>query len=343
MTSDRSNRMVARPSSGRATRCRPATSQHLATLETKLQLVRDYVGQVAGGYTTGLYLFGEGGIGKSYTVLEELERLKADYKVFNSRMTGRGLFNALETFPDSVHVLEDMEQVSATAAPRASCAAPCWGQRKDGGKGPMERPVTWSTYKMEHSFIFTGGIIMIANRPLDDLPELRALRTRIACMQLRATDGELTALMRSVALKGFEHEGRVMTPAECLGGLRVPHRAVAVAAPAAGHADAGQRVHGLPGLARVRRGLPLARHGGDPAEGAADHLRGPAGPRHAGRAQAARAGDRPRDRRVHRRSAGAPQALVGADRQERADALPPPGGDRRGVILRFSRTCELRI
>jgi hypothetical protein len=36
-------------------------------------------------------------------------------------------------------------------------------------------------------------------------------------MQLRATDGELTALMRSVALKGFEHEGRSLTPAECLG------------------------------------------------------------------------------------------------------------------------------
>src|SRR5437867_3974952 len=85
---------------------------HLATLETKLQLVRDYVGQVAGGYTTGLYLFGEGGIGKSFTVLQELDRLKADYKLFNSRMTGRGLYNALEKFPDSVHVLEDMEQIT---------------------------------------------------------------------------------------------------------------------------------------------------------------------------------------------------------------------------------------
>ena len=39
----------------------------------------------------------------------------------------------------------------------------------------MERLVTWSTYKMEHSFIFTGGLIMISNKPLADLPELNAV------------------------------------------------------------------------------------------------------------------------------------------------------------------------
>lgn len=190
---------------------------HLATLETKLQLVRDFVGQVVAGLTTGMYLFGEGGIGKSFTVIAELERQKADYKVYNSRMTGRGLFNALEKFPDSVHLLEDMEQILRDRGAQGVLRSALWGQRKHGGTGPMERPVTWSTWRHEHFFVFTGGIIMIANRPLDDLPELMALRTRIACMHLRATDGELTALMRGVALRGFEHQGRVMTPAECRG------------------------------------------------------------------------------------------------------------------------------
>src|SRR3954470_6991618 len=74
----------------------PRDVKHLAALEPKLQLVRDYVFQVVEGLSTGMYLFGEGGIGKSFTVLSELERLKADYKLYNSRMTGRGLFNALE-------------------------------------------------------------------------------------------------------------------------------------------------------------------------------------------------------------------------------------------------------
>jgi hypothetical protein len=163
-----------------------------------------------------MYLYGEAEISKSYTVIGELERLKADYKIYNSRMTGRGLFNALEAFPDSIHVLEDMEQIMRDRGAQGVLRSALWGQRKDGGKGPMERPVTWSTWRKEHCFVFTGGIILIANRPLDDLPELMELRTRIACMQLRASDGELTALMRSLAQKGFEHQDRVMTPAECL-------------------------------------------------------------------------------------------------------------------------------
>ena len=81
-----------------------ADRKQVAALETKFQLVRDYTGEVASGYTTGLYLFGEGGIGKSHAVIRELDRLKSDYRLFNSRMTGRGLFNALERFPDSIHV-----------------------------------------------------------------------------------------------------------------------------------------------------------------------------------------------------------------------------------------------
>src|SRR4051812_3906087 len=89
----------------------PEGQQQLAQLEAKLQMVRDRVTTVAKGYATGLYLHGEGGVGKSYTVLQELERLRAKFVMFNSRMTGRGLFNKLEEFPNSIHVLEDMESL----------------------------------------------------------------------------------------------------------------------------------------------------------------------------------------------------------------------------------------
>jgi hypothetical protein len=38
-----------------------ADRSNLAGLEAKLQLVRDYVGEVVAGLSTGLYLYGEGG------------------------------------------------------------------------------------------------------------------------------------------------------------------------------------------------------------------------------------------------------------------------------------------
>ena len=50
---------------------------------------------------------------------------------------------------------------------------------------------------MEHSFVFTGGLIMTANKPFPELPEIQALKTRIAYMHLTADDNQMAALMRT--------------------------------------------------------------------------------------------------------------------------------------------------
>ncbi len=55
---------------------------------------------------------------------------------------------------------------------------------------------------------------MTSNRPVYDLPELAAVKTRIAVMHLQASDSELRALMRRVALNGSEQEGKTLSPGE---------------------------------------------------------------------------------------------------------------------------------
>ena len=90
-----------------------------------------------------------------------------------------------------------------------------WGQCRNGDHGPIERTVTWTTYEKEHSFLFTGGVIVTSKLPLADLPELQAVKTRIACMHLQAGDAELVALMHSIALRGYERDGRRLEPREC--------------------------------------------------------------------------------------------------------------------------------
>ena len=82
---------------------------HLCTLTTKFQLLRDLTTGVAKGFKPGLYVHGPGGLGKSHTVLRQLELLEVAYQLFNSRMTAKGLYVALEFAPDAIHVLEDME------------------------------------------------------------------------------------------------------------------------------------------------------------------------------------------------------------------------------------------
>jgi hypothetical protein len=179
---------------------KPEDVKLLANLDSKMAVVRDRTRSVALRYTTGFFLYGEGGVGKSYVVLTELDRLKADHKLHNSRMTGRGLFDALCDFPDSIHVLEDMEALFDDRMAQGVLRSALWGLVKD------ERPVrvvTWRSHKTDLRCHFEGGVIIISNRPLADLPEVNAIATRINPTQLHVSNAEAAALMRHIASKGY--------------------------------------------------------------------------------------------------------------------------------------------
>ncbi len=170
----------------------------LASLAKKLCLVTDRVTAVVTGHSTGLYLWGTGGIGKTFTVLKRLEAMEASHRVFNSRMTARGLYGALERAPDVVHILEDMERLTKDRDAQGVLRSALWAQPGH------DRVVTWTTATSgEERFAFRGGIIMLANRPLATLPELKALATRIAVHRLDIAEAEAVALMRRLAEDGY--------------------------------------------------------------------------------------------------------------------------------------------
>lgn len=184
----------------------------LASHEKKMHLVRDHVTAVAKGFKTGYFLYGSGGCGKSHTVLRHLESLDVPYQLFNSRMTAKGLFLTLEKAPDAIHVLEDMERLTKDPDAQGVLRSALWAQPGH------ERIVTWTTATGgQMRFAFRGGLIMISNRPLADLPELRALATRIEVHRLEITDAELSALMRDLAAKGYRVQDKlVIAPEECV-------------------------------------------------------------------------------------------------------------------------------
>lgn len=196
----------------------PPPDRHLASLEQKFQLVRDYVTKVVRGFSPGLFVWGSGGIGKSYTVVRQLDALGANHQVLNSRVTGWGLICHLEKYPGHVTLIEDAE--SMYRDPRAigvlRSALDC--QRREGDEGPIERWITWAgdaSGKAPKRVLFSGGIIILSNAELPARPEVEALKTRIPCVRLDATDEELRALMRSVSAKGYSLNGYAMGPAEC--------------------------------------------------------------------------------------------------------------------------------
>ena len=193
----------------------PAERWHLRQLLNKFQLVKDRVAGVATGRHTGFFLGGRGGIGKTFTIQEELRRREVAYKLTNSRLTGRGLVDLLRDYPDSIHLIEDVEQITCDRNAVGVLRSALWGTRC-GREGRIERLVTWKAHATNIEFIFSGGIIMTGNRLLEDIPELAALKTRISWLNLLVTDEEIAALMRSVAGDGFPKGNNLLEPEACM-------------------------------------------------------------------------------------------------------------------------------
>jgi hypothetical protein len=80
----------------------------------------------------------------------------------------------------------------------------------------LARRVVWQSARTREEFIFTGRLILVCNRPLDDIPELRAIKTRIAVVHYKATNAEVAALMRKIARRGHRHGPHALTAEECL-------------------------------------------------------------------------------------------------------------------------------
>jgi hypothetical protein len=184
-------------------------------LTKKFQVVRDRVAGVAMGYQTGVIITGRGGTGKSFAATEELERLGCDYKLHNTHLTPRAVFDELEENPSSVHVIEDAEEVTRNPVSLGVLRSATWGSRRNQ-EGRYERLITWRAHGATAEVVFDGGIVLISNRPFGHLPEMQALATRIPSLDIDVTDAEIAALMRNVARRGHHAGETRLEPAECL-------------------------------------------------------------------------------------------------------------------------------
>ncbi len=174
--------------------------QLLAALDRQLAHIRTFVRGVAEGYNKGgFYLWGRGGTSKSFTVTKTLLDLNKKFIPTNSRLTAKGLFTLLREHPSDVHVLEDVETLFAD--PHSVGVL-----RSALG----DRVVCWTTAQLDDHFEFEGGIIMVSNCDLHQLPQLLALKTRLSCFHYQPTNEQLGALMRKLARDGeVEGAGRL--------------------------------------------------------------------------------------------------------------------------------------
>lgn len=175
----------------------PSNESTAFDINTRFQFVEDLVGMVATKATASALVTGEGGLGKTYTVIKALEAAglrnidtlaagvvvnpSKTYKVIKGFSTAKGLFRILAENADSILVFDDCDSIL-----------------KDDNalnilKGALDtfdrRIITWNTSRDEddipRSFEFKGGIVFISNMPLARIEQ--AVRTRAMVVDLSMT------------------------------------------------------------------------------------------------------------------------------------------------------------
>jgi hypothetical protein len=152
---------------------------------------------VGGGKTASAIITGDGGLGKSHTVVSALKALglrdvsdiepgttvapRSTFRVVKGYSTAKGLFrilfenrNSIIVFDDCDSILKDEDAVNLL-------------------KGALDtydkRLITWNTNAREDElprmFEFTGGVVFISNRSINKIDQ--ALRTRSMCIDLSMT------------------------------------------------------------------------------------------------------------------------------------------------------------
>ncbi len=195
----------------------PDEERALARLEEKYEDIRLLTELVATGASTGFYCYGWGGVGKSFNILKTLQDKGHKYQLLNTRLLAPGFAKALEKNNKGLFVIEDTENVFDDKPSLNLLRSALWGQR-DEKTGKMIRPITYTTGhdKWNFDFEFEGAIIATGNRPIGDILELQAIKTRIDVYKLETERDEVLAMGKKIALGGFRSDKGVLSPEKCL-------------------------------------------------------------------------------------------------------------------------------
>jgi chromosomal replication initiation ATPase DnaA len=162
----------------------------------------EYLGQltkmVIKKETPSLFITGEGGLGKSHTVLNKVNKLlkPKKYKVIKGYSTPRGLYNALFDNNNKLIIFDDCDAVLE--------APVSLNLLKTALDSYDTREITWNTQMRKgdpypQSFIFTGRIIFISNKERKKINQ--PLISRSMVVDLTMTPDEKIERMRSVLKK----------------------------------------------------------------------------------------------------------------------------------------------
>jgi hypothetical protein len=187
-----------------------ATVESEFSINERFMIMQDYTDMVGKRELASALVTGEGGLGKTFTVMETLREAglqdvskmeigarfdgQRGYIVVKGYSTAKGLFrtlyenrNQIIVFDDCDNVLKDPNAVNILKAALDSYDV---------------RIVTWNAEgwgndeDLPKSFEFTGGVIFISNMPKHKVPQ--AIRSRAMCADVSMTRAEVVERMRMI-------------------------------------------------------------------------------------------------------------------------------------------------
>lgn len=182
-------------------------------INTRFSFLEQMVSMVADGTMASCVITGEGGLGKSYTVLKSLEtagftnitdlaqfqvgtkiNLSKSYRVIKGFSTAKGLYRTLFESNGMTIVFDDCDSILKDDVAR--------NLLKGALDSYSKRYISWMADMRDEdlpkSFEFTGRVIFVSNMPMEKIDQ--AIRTRSMCVDLSMTEDQKIERMEVIAL-----------------------------------------------------------------------------------------------------------------------------------------------
>ena len=157
-------------------------------INKRFEFLKNLTQMVAIGTTPSLIVTGEGGLGKTYTVMSTIKDLDAiegeDYVHFKGYSTARGLYNSLYDNNGKILIFDDCDSVLEDKV--------ALNILKSALDSYDTRTITWSSMRSGDSyptsFDFTGQIIFISNKKKEDINQAILTRSLVVDLSMTADD-----------------------------------------------------------------------------------------------------------------------------------------------------------
>lgn len=182
-----------------------------SALKNREDVLRAQIRSVVQGYTTSMFVFGPGGLGKSHILQDELDSLCGKgWQHHTAYTTPKALMLSLHESPDSVHVFEDSEKLYKTDVGSSILRSAC------GSPKEKERWVTYETANETMRVNFRGGIIIASNENIGKSQgPLAAVASRFRPILWDLTVDERICRILDIAEDGWRRGMYVLTAKEC--------------------------------------------------------------------------------------------------------------------------------